>query len=150
MKKTLQKKLKSVLLITSLLLTSISFGQNADYPSLTDSNFKLLASDFEFKTFFHYLVQKKSDNQTEFWIRIDLPDVQVPNSNGTIVTKTGGHELVEYTIDCQKQIIEEKRRIQFNDYGDIQNVLFQYFSYQNKTKIIQGTYFDVLRVNVCE
>ncbi|MBA6154869.1 hypothetical protein [Gelidibacter maritimus] len=150
MKKTISKKMKKVFIITTLLLTTISFAQKKDYPSLTDSNFKELASDFEFDTYFHFLIQEKSINQTDFWIRIDLPDVKVPNSKGTIVDKTGGYELVEYAIDCENQIIEEKRRIQFNEYGDIQNVLFQYFSYQNKTKIIKGTYFDVLRVNVCE
>lgn len=128
-----------------------SFGQSSNngYPNISDERFVLLVADFEYNTNFYYLVDSKKDNSVLVWLKISLPNINVPDTKGSEITKSGGYELILYKIGCTSKIAEEIKRIKLNEYGTVESVLFKYPSGGNKNTIGSNTFLDLLRVNAC-
>jgi hypothetical protein len=139
-----------VLLFTMIVIQYQScYSQGNKTPDIFDNRFQLLVSDIENQTDYYFLVQDRNENFISVWLRIKLPNIETKDSKNKLVKKTGGFELVLYTIDCNEQIIEEKKRVRTNILGMIQNVIPKYPE-NNSFKIIPRTFMDLLRINTCE
>jgi hypothetical protein len=137
------------LILTFIATCGFAFGQNA--PDLNDERFQLLVDDFENKTTYSVLISQRIEKSTEFWLKIKKPDVlHIETLKST--TKIGSCELVLYNLDCAKQILEEKKRLEYRIEGQIitiQNIISKYPE-KNVVGIIPKSFSDLLRTNVCK
>lgn len=121
-------------------------NETETYESDIDSEGFKYVADSKDGSIYSVLIEKRTFNNTEIWVKNTIPIKSVKNSKGKVVKSGGGHALTYMVINCNDKEYTIEEKVTYNSKGDVLKSE-KIMSFNNR--IVPGSVMSAIYSKVC-